>query len=291
MKEKLSLISDKSNIVNISQSRIDDIKIDPEELHNIKIVLKMMLVKTKGTITYDMVAPHIENDLKLFDFVLMKDYPLAAVFNLETRRILVNISALGRRSIENIETRDLYSLLVYSITIAYFSGTRKIQASNARIYADFFNAIMLKLFSKSYGLTGSYMELIPEMRFFTNLYVLVSFFDYPQKDAINLAASLSKYNIKKLNLELSKYNFYDIKDYIKTLSDSGVMPGLSIYMFVKKMLVNFGILNITLFEDIVRFNATMMASVVNGNSLFVPHIQIYHPDLYKRILEAISKSI
>lgn len=291
MKDKLLLVSNKPNSLSIDQEVIDSLKIDEEELHHVKTTLKLFSKKAQGTITYDVFEPHMKTDLKLFDFVRMTDYPLAAAFNQTTRRVIINIGSMGRRNVQNIEIRDLYAMVIYSIIIGYFSGTRKIPESNSKLYVDFYNSIILKIFAKSYGLTGSYMDLIPELRFFTNLFVLVSFFDLPQKDAIDRAAPLAKFNLKKLKVDLSKYDFYDIKDYTKVLSDSGVMPGFSLYVFVKKMLANFGIINLGMFEDIVRFNATMMASVVNGNTLFASHLQIYHTELYRRILEAIVKVI
>jgi len=291
IKKTLSLLNDKPNIFEFPQSTIDAFLIDESDKELFMSSVKIFFSKAKSHFTSKYIKFHIDSNLDFFDIARIKKYPLPAVYNKLTKRGIINISAFGRRAISNINMRDLYAMMVYANTCSYLSGGVTISDKHADPFAEYMAFVFLKTFSKQYGITGSYLDLIPMFRFLIYVYVYQSFFGIDKKQSVKRASHLAKFDPVKLKIELSKYNFMQIDDLLLALNDSQVTPGLGKYSFLEKMLRSFGTINLPFFEDIMRFSSTMLASTVNGNSYFPPTLQMYNSNLYNKVNSIIESTI
>lgn len=291
IKNTLELLEGKPNIFDFPQATIDNYKIDEMDKKLFKSSLQLFFDSkiSKSHVSYKYIEFHLNNDLKYLDIVKFPKYPLPAVLNLNTRKIIVNISALEKRSISNLESKDLCSLILYAHTCGCLSTKDKIPDSSFNVFCEYFSAIFLKVFSRKFGITGSYIDLIPYLRFLVSLYICVSFFGFSLESSIIKAQSISKFNPKKLEVDLKSYNLNSIGDFIKLLDDCQITPGLNVYKFTDVMIKQFGVFNIVIFEDLMRCCSTLFASTVSGNNYFSLGFQIIQPKLFGKIVEVIDK--
>jgi hypothetical protein len=293
IKETLTLLNNKPNIFDFPQATIDSFKIDEDD-HDVFIsTVKLFLSKAKSSkqFTSKYVEFHVDNNFKYVDIIRYNQYPLPAVFNKQTKRCVLNLSALGKRSISNVGVRDIYTMVVYGHVCSYLSSAVQIPEDGADSFAEFMIQMLLKIFSKKYGLTGSYVDLIPQLRFFTSYYIYNSFFGIEKNNAIQKASYFSKVDPKQLKIDLSTYDFTKISDFLKAMSDNEVTPGLNDYRFLETMIRNFGTMNLPIFEDIMRFSSVMVASSINGNTYFPPVLQMYNQKVYFKVNSIIESAI
>lgn len=290
VKKELELAGKKPNILAFPQATIDSYKIDDSDKELFDSTVQIFAKRAVSHLTHPHIKRYIKNNFEEFDVIRLPKYPLVVTYNHSTSRIIINISALGKRSVSNIEPRDLYTMVCYGHITRELSFNR-LSLSSAESVSDFMSAIYLKIFSKKYGLTGSYMKLIPELRYFVGIFILVSFFDYSPREAYKRALMNSKFDRKELKVDLDKYNFMKISSLIKCLKDSGTLPGLDMYRFISIMIKAFGTTNLPLLEDVMRFSASCFASTVNGNSIVPFYLNSFSREAFKRIIIAIEKSI
>ena len=291
IKETLSLLNDKPNIFDFPQSTIDPFRIEEEDREIFISTAKIFLSKSKSHYTSKYVKFHVENNLKFFDIIRLPKYPLPAVYNKTTKRCIINLSAIGKKSVSNINMRDIYTLIVYSHICSTLSSGITISEENADPFCEYMIQMFLKSFAKTYGLTGSYVDMIPQVRLLVALYVYVSFFGIKQNAALQRASYLSKTDSKKIKLDFSKYDFMKINDLLMSLSDSQVMPGLGTYRFLDRMIKTISTINLPFFEDIMRFSSIMVSSSINGNSYFPPHLQMINQKLYLKVNSIIEEVV
>lgn len=291
VKKTLSLLGDKPNIFTFPQSTIDSFKIDDSDRELFVSSVKIFLSKSKAHFTSRYVNYHVSNNFKYFDIARILKYPLPAVYNKSEKRGIVNITAYGRRSISNIQMRDLYTLVVYSHVCSVLSSKVSISDSHADPFCQFMAFVFLKMFSKKYGITGAYVDLIPALKFLVFTYVYRSFFNIPSSPAEARAARLAKFDPSRLPKPVSNYDLTKINDLLVCLSDNQITPGLNTYRFLEVIIRSFGTINLPFFEDIMRFSCLMMSSTINGNSYFPPTIQMYHPKLYFKVNSIIENTI
>lgn len=290
VKDELILLGNTKNIVSYPQSTVDSLLLGDEDLDKIKDTIKLFLNKTKSHFAHSIIDRQYNNEFNNYDFVSIPKYVLPAVYNKNSRRILLNMSIWGRKDILNIPPQDLYATLVYSYVVAYYSN---FDLSNDYIdtICDFMASVYLRLFAKKYGLMGSFVEEIPKLRFLVNMFVLKSFFFYDDKKSYIKAAHLSKINKDKFDVNLDDYDFSNIKDFIKCLSESGVLHGITMYEFASRLIRMFGVASLPMFEDGMRFMATISASSVPGTGIFPITLQKYNNTLYQKILKFVERSV
>ena len=290
VKKDLELLANAPNTLSLPDSTISAFRVSDEEIEFFKSTVVMFSKKAKSHITFPSVRKHIANDFKNFDVIRMSKYPLPIVYNTTTKRVLVNVSALGRRTVSSIEPRDLYSLVVNGHTYSQFLFSHY-PSTNFVSVAEFMSAIFLKTFSRKYGLSGSFFDLIPELRFLVSLYTLVSFFGMDVNIAAKKAILTSKYKLDKTKINIDSYDFTSIKELIKVLNESGTLPGITAYSFLSVMIRNLQVINLPLFEDLPRFCASVFTSTVNGNTITTPRLQSYNQEVYKRLVVSIDKIV
>jgi hypothetical protein len=240
--------------------------------------------------SHSIIQKYKSNNYQYIDIVRMSKYGLVTSYNKSTNRIILNISPLGKRSVNSIEPRDLYAMVINGHVNAKLE-INPFDASNAKNIAEYMSAIFLKIFSKRYGLTGSFTDLIPQLRFWVCVYIFVAFFSYSIDRAQAQASTISKYNRSKIDIDVDKYDLSNISDFIKLLNDSGTFPGLNTYLFISTMIKRFGVTNLPMFEVVSRFCANMYTSTINGNSIVTPQLRSYHDKLYGLINMSINKVI
>lgn len=291
IKETLTLLNNKPNIFDIPQATVDTFKIDDSDHEVFVSTAKIFMAKSKNHFTSKYVDFHVKSDFRYIDIIRYTKYPLPAVYNKQTKRCILNLSAFGKRSVSNIGMRDVYTLVVYGHICSFLSAGVSIPLDGADHFAEYIIQMLLKIFAKSYGLTGPYVDKIYEFRFYTSLYVYMSFFGIDRDSAIQKASHFAKTDPKKLTIDLSKYDFTKIESYLAAMSDSEVTPGLNNYRFIDKMIRNFGTFNLPIFEDVMRFSATMIASSINGNSYFPPVLQMYNQKVWAKVNSIIETTI
>jgi len=291
IKEKLSLLNDRPNFFDVPQATIDPFRIEDEDEEVFKTTVKIFLSKSKNHFTSKYVQFHVNNNFKYIDIIRYPKYPLPAVYNKSTKRGIINIAAIGRKSVSNIAMRDMYSMVVYSHVCSVLSSGTSISPSNSDPIIEYMIQLLLKIFAKKYGLTGSYIDYIPQFRFLVSLYLYSSFFEINYNESIKLASHFAKIDPKRLKLDFSKYDFTKIDNLFIALSDSQIMPGMNNYIFLETMIKHFGTMNLAIFEDLMRFSSTMVASSINGNNYFPPILQMYNQKLYLKTNSIIEATI
>jgi hypothetical protein len=291
IKKTLTLNNDKPNIFDLPQATIDSFSIDEADKELFISTVKIFSARAKSHPTNKYVKFHLDNNFKYIDIIRYAKYPLPAVYNKKTKRAIINISALQKRSVSNIDMRDLYTIMVYTNTCSVMSAGYSISDQYSDVVCQYMAFVFLKMFAKQYGITGDYLDRIPQLRFLVNLYINQSFFGMNKKTAIRKAANLAKFDPKRLEVDLEKYNMFLVQDLLQVLSDSEVTPGLTIYRFLEKMIKSFGIMNLSFFEDSMRFSCIMLSASVNGNSYFSPSFQMFNPKLYAKVISVIEHTI
>jgi len=289
-KEKLDLLNDVSNIFKFPQSTIDAYKVDEDEEETITHSVSLFLKKMRSHFSFKAIKRQIDDNFSNFDFVSISKYPLASSFNLTTKRIIVNMGVFGRKQIINIPPHDLYSVVLYSYVGAYHS-IFPLNKSYSNIVADYLSGLYIRMFAKKYGLLGSYVDEIPKFRFLVSAYVFRSFFEMTQEEAFQKAERVAEIKMSLFDFDLEKYDFYNFRDFITVLSESGVLHGLSLYEFASIMIKSFGTLSLPMFEDGMRFLATISGSSIVSTTIFPTSLQKFHPSLYSKILDVIEKEI
>jgi len=246
----------------------------------------------KNHITYPYVKFHIDTNFKYLDIVRLNKYPLPAVYNKTTRHAIINITALQKRSIANIDMKDLYTFVAYAhICLVLSMGGNSIPLKYSDVFCEYMGFVFLKSFAKKYGITGSYIDKIPQFRFIVFSYIYRSFFDMNQSSAIKAASHLAKYNPDRLGIDINEYDMSEFNSFLKALSDSEVTPGLNEYRFLESMIRNSGVMNLPFFEDVMRFSAIMVSSSINGNSYFSVAYQMFNSKLFEKVISIIQGTV
>jgi len=259
IKQNLSLVNDKPNIFSFPQATIDTLAVDDSEKELFMSSVKIFMSRMKSHFTYPYVKFHVDTKFKYIDIIRLSKYPMPAVYNKKEKHVIINITALQKRSISNIDMKDLYTIVAYAHSCLVLSMGNSIPKNYADPICQYMGFVFLKLFAKKYGITGSYIDKIPQFRFIVYAYVYRSFFGFDQKSAIKSASHLSKYNPKRMDVDLNDYDLMNFEQLLKALSDADVTPGLNSYRFLEQMIRSISAMIVTLYDDIMRFSNIMIA--------------------------------
>lgn len=290
IKEHLTIIN-KPNILDLPQSTIDALSISPEDKDIFISSVKMFSNRAKNHSTYPYVLKYLKNNFNDVDIIYYNKHPQPAIYNKRTRRSIINIYSTTKKSVSNVNMRDLYTLTVYMNCCSVLSSKYTIDSGYSDIFAEYMGFVFLKLFAKKYGITGSYVDKIPSLKFLVFSYVYQSFFKIDSSQAYLRSSRLSKIKSDDIKIDLRDYNFSNFDDFLKSLSDSDVLPGINKYKFLDSLIRLFGVMNLVFFEDIMRFSSILISSSINGNSLFSPAYQMYNVSIYNKLLTIIEKTL
>jgi hypothetical protein len=289
-KDKLVFLDSTTNIFDFGQGTIDAYKVDKDEQQKIIQTLKLFSGKAKDHFANNTIQRQIDGGFKNYDFVRIPKYPLPAVFNKRTKKIIINLSTFGRKDVLNIPAQDLYAVVVYGYICAYYT-VKKIEEKDISTISDYMSGMFIRMFAKKYGLMGSYSGELNKLRFLVSVYVMVSFTGMTTNKAYIKASHLAKVTKKSFDVDLDEYDFYDGKSFINCLSDSGVLHGMTTYEFASRMIRSFGAVSLPLCEDGMRFMATIAGSSILGTTVFPISLQRQNPKLYDKTITILQKSI
>lgn len=289
--DKFVLLKDVPNILDISESTISE-NSNPEDDRNLVRVINLIQSRvthfTSNRI-YNLIKS--ENTLSLLHVVTLPDYILPISYNTRTKKIILNIKALGVNEISRLEPRTIYGALAYGICFMdLVTGKLKIKDSYFSPISQFLTTMFVRLFGKEFGLLGAYSTELPKLKFLITCYVLGAFFDITGKSAYSKAMSVSAFNYKPYKKELNNYNFISINDFIDSLSSFSIMPGLNKHMFTAKFYRHLTINFLPALEDCSRFISTMLVVNISGSGIVPSFLYSYNITEYEKILTMIKPS-
>jgi len=291
VKEKFTLLKNVSNILNVSSSVIkkESIENGPRKLFvSIKLLEDRINHFTKNKI-FDLLENKIER--KRIHVVTFKNYPLHVGYNKSSKSIIINLSAFDTDDISRIDTKNLYACMVYGICFSEIvSGKHKISTNNFSPIVNYLLSIFIRLFGKEFGLLGIYATEIGKLKFLISCYVLSSFFGESGKSLYSKSSTVSFFNYRDIEDDLNKIDFSNIEEFIKSLSDFKVMPGMDRYRFTSKVLRFLSINFIPAIEDLARFISVITTSDISGSNIVPTFISKYNETEFSKLL-TISKLI
>jgi hypothetical protein len=293
VKKTFELLKGVPNILHLSREEID--KVSVPKAQRIAFVSLELNQDRINHYTKDKVMSLVSN-IKLREsklhIVTLPDYILPVSYNTTTDGIVINISPLGLNTIttDKPSVFDLYALLVYGITFRDIaSGNIKINERFYQPISNYFYSILMRMFGKMYGLSGTFTYKINELKFMTSMYVLQSFFEQGDSKSKNKASSASSFNYNEIE-NFESYNFKTIDGYINALSKSGVMPNINRHLFTATVLNKLTFSFLPGFEDLARLISILTTADLKSTSIVPTYISKYNEREFHNIIE-ISKII
>jgi hypothetical protein len=265
IKDKFVLLKDISNVLSLTPGviRANSIKNGPEKVRSIMDLMESRIDHFTKKSVYSLLKSKKEE----FNIVYLAGYSLPVSYNKPTKSIIINLSSFGVRDISptNPSPRDLYASLVYGVCFKKLV-TKKATVPDrfAQVIVSYILSTFVKIFGKEYGLLGIYSTQIPKFKFIISCYILASFFGIKGEESFRLSTMASGYSYVEELDELKKYDFSNINEFIKALSELKVLPGIGKYNFASKIYRFLGVGFLPVLEDCSRFISVMTASNVPG---------------------------
>jgi hypothetical protein len=264
IKEKFELIyrgSDEVyNIVPLSKSTIRAYEIDKEDKEHLQ-----MLGKSFSRIKKHPSSDIVDANMKDVVFVKLPIYPLPG-FVTKDGLAVANLSVIPVTLITDYTTSDIYSLLLYAISLKQYIVKKPFSPGNEINIANMIFSIFMKLFGKKSGLIGSFKHLIPKLQFLIFLYVSVSFMGFEQTNTLIKKIGTTLY-MNPDELKLDGYDFRRVRDFLAAINDNEIIS-ISENKFSSQIVATAGMSSLPMFEDISRFFATILVSDIPGTTQF-----------------------
>lgn len=286
-KDKFELIYGRSgelyNIVPLRKSTLSAFQVSKADEEHIKR-LCLVYGASRGHTSTKIIEKYI-NTVKIIN---LPDYPLTGFVNVEGIPYF-NISTIPVSLVSDFTPADVYAGYIYTIALYLFSSKTPFNQNVEEHVSAFYFAVFMKVFGKKSGLLGSYMNLIPKLRFIIAMYVHCGVFGLPDTDDARkkLALSVNLYNIDDIKLD---YNFKSSKDFLKCINENRIIP-ISENVFSSKIINMGGVNSLPMFEDVNRFFSVLLASTISGNIIFSPYWSKVRPDLYKKLVYIATKNL
>ena len=266
IKDKFTLLKDIPNILNMSASSLRAHRVvdGNETLYTVLALHE----KRVNHFTKKKVYKLLKSKQNLIEVVYLPSYSLPVSFNRPTNQIIINLSSFGTREIStmNPSAHDLYGCIVYGICLWELISKQSIPTRFAPHMSAFLLSTFIRVFGKEYGLVGIYSTQIPKLKYLISCYIYASFFNVKGDKLFKDASVGISYDFRKELDQLKKYDFSNVIDFIKALSELKVFPGINKYNFVSKILRFLSLHFIPAIEDIARFMCVMTTSNVPGIS-------------------------
>jgi hypothetical protein len=291
IKQKFDLLKGTKNVLSMPASEIKAALV-PDAIRNIYMLLKLSENRINH-FSKERILRQLSDlsERKRINVVKLPDYILPISYNKPTNSIIININSFATDDVSGIEIRNLYACMVYGITFSELVSKRTNVSDKFSVpIINFLLSVFVRLFGKTYGLLGVYATEINKLKFLLSCYILTSFFGISGKPSYLKAGNIASYNYKEIELELGKYDFSNIDNFISALSDLKVMPGINKYSFTDRILKLLSINFIPALEDLSRFIAILTTSNVGGSNLIPTFLYTYNDEEFNRII-TISKSI
>lgn len=293
IKDKFNLLKDVYNVLDYPYSKLSTYII-PKGSTKIYSTLKLIedrinhFTKSKVFSTLET----IKTNPKIISLTKIENYILPVTYNIKSDTIVINLQPFGTDDISRVDSRNIYACVVYGICFRDLI-TKKVSIpdNTFSVIASFITTLLMRLFGKEFGLLGVYATQIPTLKFLTNCYVLASMFG--EKSKVNLykkSSTGSGVDFHPYLDKLGQYDFSNINDYIKSLSDFKVMPGITRHTFAARIFKTLSINFLPGIEDASRFISLITTSDLPGNSISPSFISKYNRTEFDKIL-SISKKV
>ncbi len=287
IKTEFELIKGEKNILNLSSGVLKAHEI-PGDIINVVRTIKLIenrinhfTLKKVKSITETL------KDAKDNIHVIKTDkYRLPITYNLSTKKIVINLQPLEVDEISRLDPIQVYACLAYGICFRELvTGKYKIKDIYFVQITNWLTTIFVRIFGKEYGLLGSYTDQISKLKFLLACYILDSFFGIKGNPAYKKAGALAATNYENIKNDLKKYNFSNITELIKALSELKVMPGITQVQFLNKILKQFKMNFFPALEDTSRFFSTIVVVSISGSSIVPTFIgKQYNKDAFEKLL-------
>lgn len=288
VKDKFRLVSGAENVISVSSSVIEKHSTEENSPRHVFAILEL---KKKSIVhfTSNVIMNWVSNIKKResIQVVKVEDYPLPVTYNPPTKGNIINLKPFSVDEISSMSPNDLYASLVYAYAFEKLVTKRyKISEDYAKIIINYLLSFYVQIFGKEYGLVGIYASGIPKLKFLIACYILSSFFGYKTSPKLfQKASTLAPYLYSNDIEQLKKYDFMQVEDFIKSVSDLKVMPGLTVTKFTSKLYRFFGINILPAIEDCSRFFSVILTSSIPGNRLVPKYLFKFNQNEYSRIVD------
>jgi len=292
IKDKFELLNKTPNLLNVPLSSL---KTYESEENSPRHVFTFLTLKQKHIkhFTKDKIFKFIGNvqERESIKVITFEKYPLAITLNGPTKNILINLKPFDSDDIASLNPNDLFAAIMYGYGFSKLINKQvKISDSYAKPIIDFLTSLLVRVFGKEYGLTEIYSSGIPKLKFLLSCYIFSAFFGYPTNDKLlRKATSVAPYNYQPERLELLRYDYSSITQFLKALSDLKVMPGIKAYGFTTKVYRWYGINMLPGFEDCSRFIMAILTASVGGSKMVPTFISKYNEKAFGQIVEIAKK--
>jgi len=292
IKQKFDLLKDVPNVLSLIQSKYNEYAIDkgPAKIYTtLKLIENRISHYTKKKVFKEINS--LKTNKKVVGLVSIDDYILPVSVNETNDMIIINLRYFGTDDISRVDPKNIYACMVYGICMRdLIIGKAKVPDSFSSVVSSFLLTVFMKLFGKEYGLLGIYSTQIPKLKFLISCYILISMFGMPQNiNTYKKASSMATVDLKNFKDDLPSYDFIDINAFIKTLSISKIMPGITRHTFAAKFIKILSLNFMPALEDVSRFVSVITTSDLPGTSIAPTFIQKYNRVEYERILKISEK--
>jgi len=288
VKQTFSLLKGTQNTLSLSSSTMQglSIKDGPGKIFQMLSLVKRRIKHFSKDRVFRLISgPNVDKELHV---IVNSKYILPVSYNEPTKGIVINLSSFATDDIYSTAPgdRNLYACLVYGICFRdLVTGKAKVSDRYSSVVSNFLVSLLMRLFGKDYGLLGRFAAGIPKLKFLVNCYVLSSFFGFSGSKLYKRASTAATFDYREIDTDLKKYDFSNIDDFIKALSELRVMPGISKVSFTGKIYRLLKLNFLPALEDLSRFIATLTASNIPGSSVVPTSIYRYDEESYNNVLE------
>jgi len=224
--------------------------------------------------------------------VVLLDYPLISSYNERTGHIVLNLKPLGAETITATKplSYTLFAALLSGLTLKNFANSKLTKNSLPVLdVVSFMFSLYIGVFSKKFGLTV-YREKMQMLSFLLSIFIGQSFFSYTFKKALNMAYVNSSIQYdRKLEEQVSQFDFTSILDFIKSLNYMGALNGITISFFMQTFYKYFGLEFLPALENLSRFVSFLASSTITSNGVYATFLYKYNIDSFNNIIESASK--
>ena len=288
VKDVFTLLKGTPNLLSVSNNVISAYEVSENARREAFALLKLNEKSIKHFAKdkiYDLMGN--VKDRQKVQLVKFEEYILPVTLNKPTKDMIINLKAFDVSSVAGLGAKNLFASLVYGYSLgSLVSNKIKIGETYAEVITNFLLSVFIRVFGREYGLLGAYAQSIAELKFLIACYILDSFFGVrSHKKLFSKAISFAPFDYQEIYPKLIKYDFSDISQLIKALSELRIMPGLTQYSFTSKVLRFLSLNFLPALEDLSRFISVIITSSVKGSSLVPAFISSYNKSEYNKILE------
>jgi len=291
--DKFKLVSHAENILKIPKNTLQSLQLEENSPRHVFafLALKQSSIKHFGKDTIFRFVSD-KKTRKVLQVVRLNQYPLSFSYNKPNKGMIVNLAPFDVTEVANLSPHDLYAVVLSTYVFSQIvTGKVKIADLYAKSIVNFLTSVFVRVFGKDFGLTETYAGSIPKLKFLIACYIYAAFFGYRNStNLLRVSSSIAPYRFKEEEKTILKYDYSDITQFLKALSDLRVMPGLKIYGFTTKLYRFFGIDFLAGIEDLSRFISAIAASSVTGSSMVPSFIaKKFNEREYNNLLDLVKK--